>query len=89
MKKASSKGPSKASLKAIPELDFTQLRRGKRGKYAHLLTGEAVHAVLIDDEVWRHFGSAAAINESLRMLVQLASRTAAKSPTGGKARRAA
>ena len=83
-------GPSRKSLRAIPEVDFSKLRRGQRGKYAHLMTGRSVHAVVIDPAVWPHFGSAEAINTALRMLVQLAAKAApAKVHSKGRTRRAA
>jgi hypothetical protein len=73
MKKASEqRGPSRASLRALPELDLARLRRGRRGAYAHLLSGDSVHAVIIDPDIWEHFRDARAINAALRMLVDLA-----------------
>lgn len=73
MKKASKRRePSKESLQSIPEVDFSRLRRGKRGKYAHLSVGTDAHAIVIDEDIWRHFGSATAINKALRALVGLA-----------------
>jgi hypothetical protein len=91
MKKGSrSRGPSKESLRAIPEVDLSRLRRGKRGKYAHLSIGCDVHAVVIDEDVWAHFGSARAINEALRAVVELEGQTNPKKKASrGKARRAA
>ena len=75
--------PSRASLREIPEVDFSKLRRGRRGKYAHLMTGRSVHAVVIDPVVWSHFGSAEAINAALKLLVALAAKAA---PTTTKSR---
>jgi hypothetical protein len=71
-------GPSPDSLREIPEVDISKLRRGHRGKYAHLTTGGTVHAVVIDPAVWPHFGSAEAVNAALRMLVQLAGKAASR-----------
>jgi len=91
-KKASSrlKEPSPESLREIPEVDFSKLRRGRRGKYAHLMTGESVHAVVIDPSVWPHFGSADAVNTALKMLVELAAKaTPTKTQAKGRSRRAA
>ena len=83
-------GPSPESLREIPEVDFSKLRRGRRGKYAHLVTGRSVHAIVIDPAVWPHFGSAEAVNAALRMLVQLASKAAStKTRPKGRTRRAA
>ncbi|MGD0947401.1 MAG: hypothetical protein ABSA52_08215 [Candidatus Binatia bacterium] len=90
MKKASKYcEPSAESLRAFPEVDFSQLQRGRRGKYAHLLTGEAVRAVVIDQDVWEHFGSARAVNSALRMLVHLATKARGKNVPKGRARHAA
>jgi hypothetical protein len=91
MKKGSrSAEPSRESLRAFPEVDFSTLRRGRRGKYAHLMTGRSVHAVVIDPAVWSYFGSAEAINAALKMLVALAAKAApAKTRLKSRARRAA
>lgn len=90
MKKASRyQEPSAESLRAFPEVDFSRLQRGRRGKYAHLLTGEAVRAVVIDQDLWEHFGSARAVNSALRMLVDLATKAGGKSAPKGRTRRAA
>jgi hypothetical protein len=77
--------PSRESLRAFPEVDFSKLRRGRRGKYAHLMTGRSVHAVVIDPAVWPHFGSAEAVNAALKMLVELAAK-AAPTKTRSKSR---
>jgi hypothetical protein len=84
------KGPSAESLRAFPEVDFSKLSRGRRGKYAHLMTGRSVHAVVIDPAVWPHFGSAEAANAALRTLVELAAKaTPTKPQPKGRTRRAA
>jgi hypothetical protein len=56
----------------MPELDFDKLKVLGRGRYAHLATGRMVHVVQIDDDLWRHFGSAEKVNEALRALVAAA-----------------
>ncbi len=90
MKKATRiKGPSAESLRAFPELDFSKLRRGRRGKYAHVMTGRSVHAVVIDPAIWPHFRSAEAVNAALKMLVELAAKAQTKAPPKGRTRRAA
>ncbi len=82
--------PSRESLRVFPEVDFSKLRRGRRGKYAHLMTGRSVHAVVIDPAVWPHFGSAEAVNAALKMLVELAAKAAPnKTRSRTRARRAA
>jgi len=82
--------PSRESLRALPEVDLSRFRRGRRGKYAHLLTGDAAHAVVIDANLWEHYGSAKAVNDALRMLVDVAARTSSKRTAAkAKARTAA
>jgi hypothetical protein len=83
-------GPSRESLREIPEVDFSRLRRGRRGKYAHLVTGESVHAVVIDPAVWPHFRSAKAVNAALKLLVRLATKAApTRTQSKSRTRRAA
>ena len=86
-KRTRQRGASAASLRAFPEVDFSKLRRGRRGKYAHLLAGEAVRAVVIDADLWEHFGSAKAVNEALRLLVDVAGKV--RTPPKSRAHRAA
>lgn len=50
--------------------------KATRGRYASRFPRNA-HAVVIDPEIWPHFGTAEAINEGLRALVKMA-RLAAK-----------
>jgi hypothetical protein len=70
-KKVDRRGPSAASLREIPEVDVRKLRRvGPRGRYAHLATGDMVHAVVVDADLWEHFGSAKGINAALRAFVE-------------------
>jgi hypothetical protein len=70
-KKVDRRGPSAASLREIPEVDVKRLRRvGVRGRYAHLATGAMVHAVIVDADLWEHFGSARSVNAALRAFVE-------------------
>ena len=70
-KRVDRREPSAASLRDIPEVDFAKLRRiGRRGRYAHLATGAMVHAVVVEAELWEHFGSAKAVNAALRAFVE-------------------
>jgi hypothetical protein len=46
------KGPSAESLRENPGVDFPKLCRGRRGKYADLMIGQSVHAVVIDPQMW-------------------------------------
>lgn len=76
-KTADDREPSAASLCNIPEVDFgTAVRVGRRGRYAHLSTGNTAHVVIVDGDIWARLGSANAINAALRNIVQ------AKRPTG-------
>ena len=79
-------GPGRESLRALPEIDFAQLRRGPRGKYAHVLTGDRVRTVAIDQDVWDHFGSAETINAALRLLVAVATKATGKKARAKEAR---
>ena len=70
-KKADRRAPSAASLREVPEVDPTRMRRlPKRGRYAHLATGVMAHAVTVDADLWEHFGSAKAVNAALRAFVE-------------------
>lgn len=63
--------PSAASLREMPEVrDWS---RATRGKFAKRFPRDA-HAVVIDAEVWAHFGSAAAVNDALRQVVKTESK---------------
>ena len=62
-------GPSAASLREIPEVDFTHGIRPHR--YARLHSGYK-YQVFVDPEVFELFGSAEAINEALRLLAKAA-----------------
>lgn len=63
--------PTAESLEEIPEVDFTKGIRPNR--YANL-RGAFQHAVFLDAELWRHFGSEERVIEALRLLVDLAKR---------------
>lgn len=89
-KKADRREPSAASLREIPEIDFKKLRRvGGRGRYSHLATGQMVHAVVIDADLWEHFGSARSINGALRAFVEAQRVIDKERRPSKKARRAA
>jgi hypothetical protein len=64
-------GPSPESLAEIPETDFAKAVRPNR--YANL-RGDFTHAVFLDPDLWRHFGSEEKVLEALRLLVELADR---------------
>jgi hypothetical protein len=61
--------PSEASLKEMPEVDFTRAVRPNR---LAALRGEFKQAVFLDRELWEHFGSEEKVLEALRLLVDLA-----------------
>lgn len=63
--------PSPESLEDIPEVDFSKGIRPNR--YANL-RGDFKHAVFLDADLWRHFGSEEKVLEALRLLVELAKR---------------
>ena len=63
--------PTAQSLAEIPEVDFSDAVRPNR--YANL-RGDFEHAVFLDRELWRHFGSEERVLEALRLLVELARR---------------
>lgn len=56
-----------------PEYDFSQMQGGVRGKYVERYrTG--TNLVLLDPDVAQAFPNDAAVNEALRLLVQIAQR---------------
>jgi hypothetical protein len=57
------------------EYDFAQLPGGVRGKYAERLAA-GTNLVRLEPDVARAFPSSAAVNEALRLLMQVAERTA-------------
>jgi hypothetical protein len=57
------------------EYDFAQLPGGVRGKYAERFAAGS-NLVRLDPDVARAFPSSAAVNEALRLLIQVAERTA-------------
>jgi hypothetical protein len=61
--------PSQASLRAIPEVDFTRFRRLRRGKYA-ARARRAFAVALIEPEVFARFGSSEAVSAALRALIE-------------------
>ena len=68
---AAEAGPSKQSLREIPEVDFSRGIRPHR--YARLQSGYR-NQVFVDPEVFEFFGSSDAINDALRFLVKAAAR---------------
>jgi hypothetical protein len=61
--------PSAASVREIPEVDFS--RGIQPHRYARLRSGYK-HQVFVDPEVFTFFGSAEAVNEALRLLMKAA-----------------
>ncbi len=68
MKKANEHaGPTQAALEEMPEVNEQRFRRRPgRGHHVHRSTGEIV---IIDADLWSHFGSAEAVNDALRRVV--------------------
>jgi hypothetical protein len=79
------KGPSKRSLRELPEVDFSRGIRPHR--YARLQSGYK-NQVFVDPEVFAFFGSTDAINEALRFIVKAAGR-AGRSRTKSRSKSAA
>jgi hypothetical protein len=62
-----------------PEYDFTQLEGGVRGKYVdRYRTG--TNLVRLDPDVAKSFPTENAVNEALRLLMQIAQRQPANNP---------
>lgn len=55
------------------EYDFTQMKGGVRGKYVQRYRA-GTNLVLLDPDVARAFPSDIAVNDALRMLIQVAQR---------------
>ncbi len=55
------------------EYDFSQLKGGIRGKYAERYQA-ATNLILLDPDVAQAFPNAEAVNEALRLLIQIAQR---------------
>lgn len=66
--------PSAESLSEIPEIDFEKGIRPNR--YANL-RGDFHHVIVLDRELWEHFGSQEKVVEALTLLVDVARRSAA------------
>lgn len=59
--------PTPEALVEMPEIDDVRFRRRPgRGHHAQRAVGEIV---VIDADVWAHFGSAEAVNDALRRIV--------------------
>ncbi|MGH2414701.1 MAG: hypothetical protein ACRDEA_13645 [Microcystaceae cyanobacterium] len=56
-----------------PEYDFSQLDGGVRGKYAQRYQ-EGTNLVLLDPDVAQAFPTDEAVNEALRLLIQISER---------------
>lgn len=75
MKKANEQQePTQASLEEMPEINEQRFRRRSgRGHHADRNTGEIV---VVDADLWSHFGSAEAVNDALRRVVDDAKKAA-------------
>jgi hypothetical protein len=64
-----------------PEYDFSQLAGGVRGKYVERYRA-GTNLVLLDPDVAQAFPNEGAVNEALRLLMQVAHRHPANNPVG-------
>jgi hypothetical protein len=62
-----------------PEYDFTQLEGGVRGKYVDRYRA-GTNLVRLDPDVAKSFPNENAVNEALRLLIQIAQRQPANNP---------
>lgn len=62
-----------------PEYDFSQLEGGVRGKYVERYRA-GTNLVLLDPDVAQAFPTKDAVNEALRLLMQVAQRQPANNP---------
>ena len=79
-------GPSKESLREIPEVDFSRGIRPHR--YARLQSGYK-NQVFIEPDIFAFFGSAEAVNEALRFLVKAAAQAGVRPRSKSRPRTAA
>jgi|SoiMethySBSTD1v2_1073268.scaffolds.fasta_scaffold70006_2 hypothetical protein len=79
-------GPSKQSVRDIPEVDFSRGVRPHR--YARLQSGYK-NQVFVDPEIFEFFGSSDAINDALRFLVKAAARGAVRPRSKARSTKAA
>ncbi|MFN5514929.1 MAG: hypothetical protein ACK5CA_09330 [Cyanobacteriota bacterium] len=56
-----------------PEYDFTKMQGGVRGKYVERYRA-GTNVVLLDPDVAQAFPTSSAVNEALRLLMQIAER---------------
>jgi hypothetical protein len=60
--------PTAESLNEMPEVSEPRFRRrAGRGHHADRSLG---NIVLVDEDIWAHFGSARAVNDALRRIVE-------------------
>ena len=68
-----------------PEYDFAQMEGGVRGKYVERYRN-GTNLVLLDPDVAQAFPNDQAVNEALRLLIQVAQRQQSKTGAGQKER---
>ena len=66
-----------------PEYDFSQMEGGVRGKYVERYQA-GTNLVLLDPDVAQAFPTEDAVNEALRLLMQIAQRQIANNPVGAE-----
>lgn len=64
-----------------PEYDFSQMAGGVRGKYVERYRA-GTNLVLLDPDVAKAFPTDDAVNEALRLLLQIAQRQQSSQPLG-------
>ena len=64
----------KADNELRTEYDFSQMEGGVRSKYAERYSREGTNLVLLEPDVAKAFPSDEAVNEALRLLMQIALR---------------
>jgi len=66
-----------------PEYDFANMKGGVRGKYAAQFRS-GTNLVLLDPEIAKAFPTDAAVNQVLRVVLDLPSRVPLKNPAPGR-----
>jgi hypothetical protein len=78
--------PSKRSLRAVPEVDFSKAKRLPRGKYAEKAR-RSFAVTIVESELFARFGSSEAVNAALRAVVEAADAVKYPAKTKRSARR--
>jgi hypothetical protein len=79
------KDPMRKPIPREDSLERYDWSKATRGRHAYRFPKKA-HAVVIAPELWRHFGTAEAVNDGLRVLLELATLTKTR-PSLNRSRR--